>query len=144
LTWFTDSEDEIVPPSTPPTGDIVPMETSEDTESEAKLLREIESIKLSWEESRELAKMKGKRIVACGKVRRTTKRTQVEMRASPERPSREPESSSYPHDGEIDSTKKTGGFYDTVLAMIGGISNLRVAGFAYLHFFYSVELLFSK
>jgi hypothetical protein len=63
-----------------------PKETSEDSESKMELLRELDSIDLSGEESRESAnRAKGKRVMAWGKMRKTGKRTRVEMRASPKR-----------------------------------------------------------
>jgi hypothetical protein len=78
----TDSEDEVALPLTPHLGEVVPMDTSEDTESKIELLREMESITLSWEESRESTRVRGKRVIAWG--RRTAKRTRVEMRGEPQ------------------------------------------------------------
>jgi hypothetical protein len=43
----TDSEDKVAPLSTTPIGDIVPILTNEDSESELELLKEIGSIDLS-------------------------------------------------------------------------------------------------
>jgi hypothetical protein len=47
------------------------MNASEDTESEIELLKELYGVNLSWEESQELTRAKGKRVLAWGKVRRT-------------------------------------------------------------------------
>jgi hypothetical protein len=92
----TDNEDEVTPPSTPLLGHEIPMDTSEDSESEMELLRELDSVNLSWEESRETARaVTGKRVINWGNMRRIAKRTICEMRASPDRPSSEPEHFGY-------------------------------------------------
>jgi hypothetical protein len=52
-----------------PLEEVVPVETRKDSESEMELLRELDSIDLSWEESREAAsRAKGKRVMAWGKM----------------------------------------------------------------------------
>jgi hypothetical protein len=109
----TDSEDEVAPPSTPPLGDIVPMVTSEDLESEVEILKEIGTNDLSWEELHEAARIaRDKVIIAWGKMQRTTKRTKSKTRASPERPSAEPEYFGFRNDREVNFTQRTGGFYE--------------------------------
>jgi hypothetical protein len=116
INLVTDSKDEVAPPSTPPLGEIALMDTSGDTKSEVETLREMESITLSREESRESNKVKGKRVVAWGKMRRTAKRTRVEMMVSPERTNKEPECSSYPHSRGMDYTMRTRRFYEAGLS----------------------------
>jgi hypothetical protein len=76
------------------------MDISEDTESKKELLRELDNTGLSWEESRETTRTRSKRVLAWGKVQRTAKRTQIEMRASHERSSEEPKYFSFPSEGE--------------------------------------------
>jgi hypothetical protein len=70
----TDNEDEVVPPSTLPLGEVVPIDTREDSEDELELLRELDGLDLSWEESRESARVRSKKVVAWGKVQRIAKK----------------------------------------------------------------------
>jgi hypothetical protein len=56
------------------------MDLSEDIESEANLLSELDDLHLSWEESRESTRTKGKKVIAWGRIRKTAKHTRVKMR----------------------------------------------------------------
>jgi hypothetical protein len=118
LDLITDSEDEVTSPSTPLLGDIVPMMTSEDSEREMELLRELDSVDLPREESRKAARReKGKRVMTWGKVQRTAKRTRCELRASLVRPSEKPKYFGFLNGREVDCTKRTGGFYESGLSL---------------------------
>jgi hypothetical protein len=75
-------------------------------------LRELDGLDLSWEESRKLARAKGKRVIACDKMQRTAKRTEVELRTSPERP----KCFDFLNGREVDYTKRTRGFYELDLS----------------------------
>jgi hypothetical protein len=145
LDLVTDNEDEVAPPSTPPLGDIVPMITNKDSKSEVELLREIGSVNLSWEESREAAKtMSGKVIMAWGKVCRIARRTKSEMRVSPERPSRELENFGYLNSRDVDFTKRIGGFYEPSLSPDRHDFWILEFPFIFLNFVFRVEKLYEK
>jgi hypothetical protein len=67
----------------------------------------------SREESHEAARtVRGKRVMAWGRMRRTAKRTKCEIRVSPKRPREEPEYFRFLNGREVDFTSKTGGFYE--------------------------------
>jgi hypothetical protein len=93
------------------------MDISEDTKSVAELLRELDDVNLSWEEFHKSARAKGKRVLAWGRMQSTTKRTRVEIRASPERRNKEPKYPSFPSDGEAGYTRRIGGFYEPSLCL---------------------------
>jgi hypothetical protein len=75
------------------------------------MLVEFDELTLSFEESCELARSRGTRVVYWDKVRRTTKRTRIEPSPSPERPKVEPDLSGYESDREMGSLKRTRGFW---------------------------------
>jgi hypothetical protein len=86
-----EEKEEVALPFTPsleevdPTLEVVEsMTTSEDTEDELEILVEFDKLTLSFEESRELAKTRGKRVIYWGKMQRPVKRTRIEPNLSPE------------------------------------------------------------
>jgi hypothetical protein len=112
----TDNEEEIALSLTLPQGEVVPVDTSEDIKSKMELLEELDCVNPSWEEYQELARVRGKRVLAWRKEQRTAKGTYYEPRASPGRPSEEPKYFAFLNRSEPDPTKRTRGFY--VLSLI--------------------------
>jgi hypothetical protein len=69
------------------------------------------------EETRELVRVRGKRVLFWGKVQRTDQRTRVEPRANPERPSEELNYFGFFSRGEPEPAWRTRGFYEPSLSL---------------------------
>jgi hypothetical protein len=104
---------------TPSSEEVITMDTSEDIEGELEKLEEFDELELSWEESRELARTKDKRVMYWDKEGRNAKRTRIKPRASSKRPSEESDLFCSFYGREPEPAKGTGGFYESGLSPDG-------------------------
>jgi hypothetical protein len=64
------------------------------------------------EEKLDLMDTKNKKVMPCGKIRKTAKRTRIKSSPNPKRPKKDSEDSGYEGDNEMSKTKRTKGFWN--------------------------------
>jgi hypothetical protein len=112
----SEDEKEVAPPMTPCLEDGELMDISDDIKGEMESLEEFDALDLSFEESRELARARGKRVRYWDEERRTDKRIRVEPMPSPEQPSEELDRFCFLCGRGLEPTGRTGGFYEPDLS----------------------------